>query len=112
MYRAVIGLVLLATGTATAAPADTIVVARIVEAGPIGSGKCSQRSYEIAVDKHESGPSPGTKLWVHFEHCGGPAPTDLAGTGMKTGTADRLTLRPGASKNFGSGFMIVAARAP
>jgi hypothetical protein len=107
------------SGSAVAAPApaaDLVVVARISDASPIGDGRCSQRSYQVAVDHVVSGPPPRTSVfWVHFELCGGAPPPgegNLAGTGLVSGTSYKLTLRKGASKNFKDALMIIDARAP
>lgn len=97
---------------------DVIVVAHVTDAGPIGDGRCSQRSYEIAIDRVVAGTvdAPKDKRWVHFEQCGAarqpPPAGDLAGTGLAVGSTYQLTLRAGASPNFGTGLMILAARAP
>lgn len=102
-------------GLAPSAAGSVVVIAKITDAGPIGDGKCSQRSYELAVAKTLAGSVP-PKLWAHFEQCGArtsePAAGNLAGTGLANGTTYQLTLKQGASKNFGDGFMIIDARAP
>lgn len=104
------------TGLAPSAAGSVVVVAKITDAGPIGSGRCSQRSYQIAIDKTVSGAAPASPLWAHFEQCGDrtkePAAGNLAGTSLRTGTTYQLTLAPNASKNFGPGFVIVDARVP
>ncbi len=100
------------------APGALVVVAKITDAGPIGDGRCSQRSYQIAIERVVSGapPAEGTP-WVHFERCqGAPEVTapagDVAGTGLAVGTTYQISLQKGASKNFGDGFMIVGAHPP
>ncbi len=100
--------------TPSAGAGSVVVIAKITDAGPIGDGKCSQRSYELAVAKTVTGSVP-PKLWAHFEQCGpssAPAAGNLAGTGLSTGTTYQLTLKKSASSNFGDGFMIVDARVP
>lgn len=103
-------------GLAPSAAGAVVVVAKILDAGPIGDGRCSQRSYQIAIDKAVTGAAPASPLWAHFEQCGDrtsePAAGNLAGTGLRTGTTYQLTLMAGASKNFGAGFVIVDARMP
>jgi len=95
---------------------DVIVIAKLTNAGPIGDGKCSQRSYEIAIDRVVAGdvPTPKDKRWVHFETCGPreSKPNDLAGTGLDVGSTYKLTLHAGVSKNFGDGLMILVAERP
>jgi len=102
-------------GIAASGTGRAVVIAKITDAGPIGDGKCSQRSYELAVAKTISGSVPA-KLWAHFEQCGArtgePAAGNVAGTGLLTGTTYQLTLKQGASKSFGDGFMIIDARTP
>jgi hypothetical protein len=101
--------------TPSAGAGSVVVIAKITDAGPIGDGKCSQRSYELAVAKTVSGSVP-PKLWAHFEQCGArtsePAAGNIAGTGLQTGTTYQLTLKKLAGSNFGDGFMIVDARTP
>ena len=96
--------------------AEVVVVARVTQSGPIGDGRCSQRSYEIAVAKVVSGASPGQQLWVHFELCGDARSAgsagSLAGASLAVGSSYELTLRRGASQSFGDGFMITGVRAP
>lgn len=103
------------TGMTPSAGGSVVVIAKITDAGPIGDGKCSQRSYELAVAKTVTGTAP-PRLWAHFEQCGAqttaPAPGNIAGTGLQTGTTYQLTLKKSASSNFGDGFMIVDARSP
>jgi hypothetical protein len=101
--------------TPSAGSGSVVVIAKITDAGPIGDGKCSQRSYELAVAKTVTGTVPA-KLWAHFEQCGAqttaPAAGNVAGTGLQTGTTYQLTLRKSATSSFGDGFMIVDARTP
>ncbi|MBL0216429.1 MAG: hypothetical protein IPQ07_21420 [Myxococcales bacterium] len=96
---------------------DLVVVAKITNAGPIGDGRCSQRSYEITLERVVAGATPTTPtLWVHFEVCGTerkPQPAgELAGTGLDVGARYQFALKKGASGNFGDGLMITSARAP
>jgi hypothetical protein len=101
--------------TPSAGAGSVVVIAKVTDAGPIGDGRCSQRSYELAVAKTVTGTVPA-KLWAHFEQCGAPAAApgagNIAGTGLQTGATYQLTLKKGASTNFGDGFMIVDARTP
>lgn len=101
--------------SATTAAEDDAVEARVVDSGPIGDGSCTQCSHQIVVEARISGsiaagPEP---LWVHYERCEGDPPPDPASfnpCSMKKGTAYTLTLRRGASVNFGDEPMIVSAR--
>jgi len=84
------------------------VVARILEAGPSGSGRCVQRSYRI----ERTDTSAGDSFWVHFEHCQGEPPSSFDGAGLSIGETYRLRLQPGASPNFGDDPMIVGVEPP
>ncbi len=103
-------------GLTAGSAANVVIVAKIVDAGPIGDGRCSQRSYQVAVEETLAGAAPSSPVWVHFEQCGertsAPAAGNVAGTSLATGTRYRLTLVPGGSKSFGDGLMIVDARTP
>lgn len=103
-------------GLAASAPGTVVVIATIADAGPIGDGRCSQRSYQLAIGKTLTGSAPTSPVWAHFEQCGPrttePAAGNLAGTSLATGTTYRFTLARGASKNFGDGLVIVDARVP
>lgn len=94
---------------AAASPAaEEVVVARILEAGPAGSGNCVQRSYQVErVDGQGAGP-----FWVHFEACQGSPPPGFDGAGLVVGQTYRLRLRRGASGNFADGPMILDASPP
>ena len=96
---------------------DLVAVAKITNAGPIGDGRCSQRSYEIALERVVAGPTPvAATFWVHFEACGAarvaPPAGELAGTGLDVGSRYQFVLEKGGSANFADGMMITSARAP
>jgi hypothetical protein len=83
---------------------DEVLEGTIVGEGPIGDGKCVQKSYEIE-------PSAGERFWIHFERCGDAGPSPAAGglEGLDVGGTYRFTVRRGASKNFGSAPILLAA---
>jgi hypothetical protein len=84
-------------------------VARVLEAGPIGSGACVQRSYRVEVIRVDRGPPlPAGPTWVHFERCGEDR-TQAAAADLKLGARYRLVVRDGASKNFGNAPVIMRA---
>ncbi|MEZ4447839.1 MAG: hypothetical protein R3B09_00080 [Nannocystaceae bacterium] len=83
------------------------VVARILETGPIGDGRCSQRSYRIEVVEAVAGAPLESPRWVHFERCQGDTGPIVEGTGLEVDGRYRLRLRDGASPNFGGEPMIV-----
>jgi len=98
-------------------PAAIVVVARVVDSGPIGSGRCAQCSHQVLVEESNSPaiPAGSAPLWVHFETCADrPAPATAPGAiepcSLRRGTSYRLTLQPGGSPNFGDAPMIVDAR--
>lgn len=78
--------------------------ATIVGEGPIGDGRCVQKSYEVE-------PTGAARLWIHFEHCGadGPSPLERGLEGLDIGSRYRFTVKRGASKNFGEDAMLLAA---
>jgi len=84
------------------------LVARIVEAGPTGGGRCVQRSYRVERTD-VAGTDP---FWVHFEHCEGSPPPDFDGAGLTIGETYRLRLVGDAGSSFGDGPMIVGAETP
>ncbi|MCB9706879.1 MAG: hypothetical protein H6711_33855 [Myxococcales bacterium] len=95
-----------------AAPAgEHELVARVVDAGPIGDGRCTQRSYQIEVVETIAGAPLTSPAWVHFERCEGDDPGAPAfdGGGLEIGGRYRLRLQDGRSPNFGADPMIVAA---
>lgn len=96
---------------------EAVVVAKVVDAGPIGDGNCSQRSYRISIERVTSGDIiPGSDpISAHFESCAdhpapAPGPGELVGTSLDVGSTYELSLRRGASANFGIDFMILKAR--
>ena len=96
---------------------EGVVVARIVDTGPIGDGRCVQRSYQIAIESVVSGDVPAgvEPIAAHFESCvDHPAPQrgpgDLEGSALDVGSTYEITLRRGTSANFGDDFMIQRAR--
>jgi hypothetical protein len=92
---------------AASSSAEEVVVARVLEAGPSGSGSCVQRSYRIErVDGQGAGPS-----WAHFEACQGAPPPSFDGAGLVVGQTYRFRLQRGASSNF-DGPMILDAAPP
>ena len=100
-----------------AAGSDAVVVARVVDTGPIGDGTCVQRSYRIAIDRVVSGdvPTGPDPIWAHFESCAdhpapSPGPGEELGSSLDVGSTYELHLRRGASSNFGEDFMIQRAR--
>jgi hypothetical protein len=95
---------------AASSTAAEVVVARILEAGPSGSGNCVQRSYQVErVDGQGARTEP---FWVHFEACQGAPPPSFDGAGLVVGQTYRLRLQRGASSNFPDGPMILDAAAP
>jgi hypothetical protein len=99
------------------AEGDSAVLARVVDSGPIGSGDCVQCSHRIVVEAAAAGDlaASADPLWVHYESCADrPMPPRGPGTlnpcSLDEGSSYDLTLRPGASPNFGDAFMIVEAR--
>ena len=79
------------------------IVARVLEAGPTGSGRCHQRSYRVErVD-----PPEGDSFWVHFEHCESEEPPSFDGTGLSIGETYQLRLARGTSESFSDELMIV-----
>lgn len=105
-----------AEATSPAAPAgEIVVIARITSMGPIGSGRCSQRSYELAIETHLAGEALPASVWAHFEHCEGqpfvaPVPPDENLSGLDGGVRYELHLRRGLSASFPDEPMIVSAR--
>ena len=100
-----------------AAGGDAEIVARVVQSGPIGDGDCVQCSHQILVEEHFSGDveTSTTPIWVHYEHCAGsPEPVRPADgvdpCSLDRGTLYVVTLRRGASPNFGNDPMILTAR--
>lgn len=95
-----------ATASTPAKRGEIRIVARVLETGPIGDGRCIQRSYRIEVVEATSGEAPTSPSWVHFEHCG-PTTPPVDASGLDVGTVYRLGLVAGASPNFGAAPMIV-----
>ncbi len=96
---------------------EAVVIARIVDSGPIGDGRCSQRSYQIVVERLVTGnlPTGGDPIAAHFESCADhpapqPGPGDFVGSSLDVGSTYELSMRRGASVNFGDDFMILQAR--
>lgn len=96
---------------------DSAVVGRVVDSGPIGDGRCVQCSHRIVVERATAGTlaANADPLWVHYESCiDRPMPPRAAGSvdpcGLDRGSSYDLTLRPGASPNFGDAFVIIDAR--
>jgi hypothetical protein len=91
---------------AEALVAVTVVVARILEQGPLGHGDCTQRSYRVEIVETTRGETLPSPSWIHFERCGGGSPTFDA-SGLDVGETVQLDLVRGASENFGNEPMIV-----
>lgn len=93
-----------ATPRDTTAPDGDVIEGTIVGEGPIGDGRCVQKSYEVE-------PRNGARVWIHFERCGaeGPSPEGLGLEGLDMGATYRFTVKRGASNNFGEDRMLLAA---
>ena len=92
---------------------DIVVVARVVDSGPIGDGRCQQCSHRIAVEETLAGDLGADTLWAHYEACGDdrePPPGSVDPCAMRRGSTYELRLRRGASENYGNDPMILAAR--
>lgn len=104
--------------TPPAESADSEIVARVVDSGPVGHGDdCTQCSFQIVVEEHFTGDieTSTTPIWVHYERCRStPAPTPppeaIDPCSMDRNTLYVLTLRRGSSPNFGNDPMIQTAR--
>lgn len=95
-----------ASGATPSAPGDEIFEGTIVGEGPIGDGMCVQKSYEV-----ESTGAARTRVWIHFERCGDAGPSPAVGglDALGVGATYRFTVRRGASKNFGTDPILLAA---
>ncbi len=69
------------------------IVAKITCEGPLGHGRCTQKTYCVEVESGGSNPAE-----VHFERCPEDAGADLSR--LQVGATYRFTLAPSPSPNF------------
>ena len=84
-----------------------MIEGEIVEEGPIGDGRCTQKSYRVK-------PADADALWLHFEHCadqGGPSPSGRSLDALEVGGRYRFEVQDGGSPNFGDAPLLLDAKA-
>jgi hypothetical protein len=77
----------------TPTPAADEIVAKITCEGPLGHGRCTQKTYCIEVESGAADPAE-----LHFERCPEDVGADLSR--LQVGATYRFTLAPTPSPNF------------